>query len=530
MTKKLSLFLALALLLASCMTSVFAAETPEFGKFEDLVHITYLSTDQAATGTSEYNADDPTRASASQNAWIEGYKEYLNIDLERIIAEDDTALSARVNTSIASGDMPDIMLVGKSMFYVLAENGVIQDLSEAYDNYAYKNYLNQIEASYPTLKQVGMYEGEMLGYGRCGNCYNGTAVLWVRQDWLTKVGKEIPTTLDELIDVAQAFVDANLGGENTVGLEFYDSIGSSIIAAYGAVTGAWNEQADGSYVKGDVMPEARDGLLKMQDIYKQGLIKSDFAVAGTVDEDIANGVCGLLISEAWRGVTCIQTCFNNDPEADWVPVAVPTLDGNPVKRYTNNTVGSFLCVSADFDHPEALFMLIEFENAMRFSPDPEICARFNVCEDGYQMWNISAFRDTIRADTDLYKGQLIREGLANNTPTEEMDAIALSNYELCLKAVEGDRAYLGRLIAFTEGYSVVDPLLADGYLVGAYNGPTTENMTLYEGSINEALTAAMIKVIMGEDISVYDDAVETWYTSGGQAITDEVNEYYKSLT
>ena len=412
---------------------------------------------------------------------------------------------------------------------MLAENGVLADLSDAYDNYAYKNYLNQIEERYPTLRQVGMYDGEMLGYGRCGNCYNCTAVLWVRQDWLDKVGKSVPTTIDELVDVAQAFVDAKLGGENTVGLEFYD-IGDDIIAAYGAVMGAWNPQADGTYVKGDVMPEIKDGLLKMQEIYKKGLIKSDFAVAGTVDEDISNGVCGLLISEAWRGVTCIQTNFNNDPEAVWVPALVPTLDGNPVKLYTNNTVGSFLCVNAEFEHPEALFMLVEFENAMRFSADPEICARFNVCEDGYQMWNISAFRDTIRADTDLYKGQLIREGLANNTPVEDMNPIALSNYELCLKAKNGDRAYLGRLLAFTDGYSVVDPLLADGYLLGAYNGPITENMTLYEASINEALKAAMIKVIMGEDISVYEQAVDTWYTSGGQAITDEVNEYYKSLS
>lgn len=529
MTKKLSLFLAIVFVLTGCLAGAFAAEVPEFGKFEEPIHITYLSTDQAATGTSNYDANDPTRKSPTENAWIDGYKEFLNIELERIIAEDSTALNARVNTGIASGDLPDIMLVDKSMFYVLAENGVLADLSEAYDNYAYKNYLTQIEESYPTLKQVGMYEGEMLGYGRCGNCYNGTAVLWVRQDWLDKVGKTIPTTIDELVDVAQAFVDAKLGGENTVGLEFYN-IGDAIIAAYGAVMGAWNQQADGSYVKGDVMPEVKDGLLKMQEIYQKGLIKSDFAVAGTVDEDISNGVCGLLISEAWRGVTCIQTNFNNDPDAVWVPVQVPTLDGNPVKLYTNNTVGSFLCVNAEFEHPEALFMLVEFENAMRFSPDPEICARFNVCEDGYQMWNIGAFRDTIRADTDLYKGRLIREGLANNTPTEDMNAIALSNYELCLKAKEGDRAYLGRLIAFTEGYSVVDPLLDGGYLLGAYNGPITENMTLYEGSINEALKAAMIKVIMGDDISVYEEAVDTWYTSGGQAITDEVNEYYKSLT
>ena len=51
MTKKLSLFLAIVFVLASCLTGAFAAETPEFGKFEDLTHIKYLSTDMAATGT-----------------------------------------------------------------------------------------------------------------------------------------------------------------------------------------------------------------------------------------------------------------------------------------------------------------------------------------------------------------------------------------------------------------------------------------------------------------------------------------------
>lgn len=529
MTKKLSLFLALALLLASCMTSVFAAETPEFGKFEEPITVTYLSPDFNVTSVADYDANNPDRHSASENAWINGYLEDLNIELVRIIAEDTTALNARINTGIASGDLPDIVYADKSMFYVMAENCVLQDLTEAYDGYAYKNYLNQIEESYPTIKQLGMYEGEFLGYGKCGNRYNGSEVLWVRQDWLDKVGKTAPTTIDELVDVAQAFVDAKLGGDDTIGIGLYNN-GESIISAYGAVLGVWNEQEDGSYVKGDAMSETRDGLLKLQEIYKLGLLEKGFAVSGTLDANVANGVCGMFYGSVPCGVLCVQTSFNNDPEADWIPVAIPTLDGNPVKQITNSTVDSFYCVNAEFEHPEALFMLIEYDNAMRFTSDSELAARFNVCEDGYQMWSLSAFRDAVRADTDLYKGQLIAEGLENGTPVEEMNSLAQSNYQLCLNAVNGDRSVQGRLVAFVQGYGVTRPLLADGYLVGAYNGPTTENMTLYEGSINEALTAAMIKVIMGEDISVYDDAVETWYTSGGQAITDEVNEYYKSLT
>lgn len=145
------------------------------------------------------------------------------------------------------------------------------------------------------------------------------------------------------------------------------------------------------------------------------------------------------------------------------------------------------------------------------------------------MWSLDAFRDTVRADTDLYKGELIAEGLANNTPDSEMSALALSNYQLCKAAMyDGARQYQGRLVAFVEGYGVTIPLRAGGYLCGSYNGPLTENMTLYESSINEALTAAMVKVVMGEDISVYEDAVAAWYANGGEAITEEVNDYYQS--
>ena len=38
----------------------------------------------------------------------------------------------------------------------------------------------------------------------------------------------------------------------------------------------------------------------------------------------------------------------------------------------------------------------------------------------------------------------------------------------------------------------------------------------------------MMEVVMGADISVYEEAVAQWYANGGQTITDEVNEYYSN--
>ena len=68
-----------------------------------------------------------------------------------------------------------------------------------------------------------------------------------------------------------------------------------------------------------------------------------------------------------------------------------------------------------------------------------------------------------------------------------------------------------------------------GMLVGEYDGPITENMSLYLNTINAALTSECMKVVMGADISVFDAAVDAWYQNGGQAITEEINEYYASL-
>ena len=101
-------------------------------------------------------------------------------------------------------------------------------------------------------------------------------------------------------------------------------------------------------------------------------------------------------------------------------------------------------------------------------------------------------------------------------------------YGQCLKAKEGDRAMLGRLICQTEAYPLQNSLLEGGWLVPSYNGPLTETMSVYESTLRDDLRSAIAKVITGEDISVWEKAVQDWYANGGQTITDEVNEYYAS--
>jgi len=529
MTRKvLALILALALLIPSF---AMAEAADKYGKYEEPITLTFLTTDQKSTEV-QYDADNPDRKSAHENAWITAYKDYLNIEVKREVAEDSTALNARLNTGMATGDLPDVMIVSKDMFYVLAENGVLQDLTAAYENYAEKNLLKVGVDAWNGCLDTGMYEGELLGFPMMPNCFNSTQTLWIRQDWLDKVNMEAPKTLDELIAVGKAFLDAKLGGDNTYAWGSASTPFAPIFAAYGTpfnneTSSTWLEQEDGSYVYAGVNVEAnKAALLAMQEMYKAGLLSKDIAVAdgSVLAEDVANDRVGMIFGEGWIGATTIKTSNVNNPDANWIAVRIPTLTGEDVKQWTNATIGSFIVVNANCKNPEAVMKMLELELNIYYAATPEESAKLYLCDDGYAIWNFRIFRNWTYPTQDFMRTEECLAGL--EAGLTEVTPFANANYQRLLQGLNNQRDQVGFARIMQQSYPIIDKLNKDGMLVPDYAGPVTENMTLYFNNINQALASAMYKVVLGEDISVYEKAVETWYASGGQAITDEVNAYY----
>ena len=532
MKKLFALLLALSMLLScgiACAEDIF-----EFNAYAEPITITVMGLDEKTSDT-VYDSSKTGRASANDNAWIAAYEKYLNIDVERIIAEDATALNANLNTMMASGDLPDVMIVPKEMFYVLAENGVLKDLSETFNSYDGERWMTLRNSYGDEVWNAGMYEGELLGIPKVENFYNSSAVLWVRQDWLDKVGMTIPTTLDELEAVAQAFIDNKLGGDATIGIGLgktgeWDSDFSSIMAAFGVQLQTWVEKDD-KYVYSNTLEENKAGLLRLQEMYKKGLFKADFSVSDLLSEEIANGTCGMYFAPGWHGVTNVKANLLNDETANWVPAYIPTLNGERVKQTTNANVKNFIVVNADCENPDAIFRMKELEIAVYYeaAPGSELFDLYTYTDpDGstFAMWNLMVFRGLQRGDLDLFKAKLVSEGIDAGAATEDVAVIAQSAYDRCVKGMNGDREQLGLYLTYDIAYALVNELVSADLLVGAYNGPLTENMTLYQQTINDELNAAMVKVIMGEDISVYEAAVASWYKNGGQDITNDVNDYF----
>lgn len=61
-------------------------------------------------------------------------------------------------------------------------------------------------------------------------------------------------------------------------------------------------------------------------------------------------------------------------------------------------------------------------------------------------------------------------------------------------------------------------------------GAPTESMTLYMSYLKDLQNETFVKIITGEEtIDAFDRFVENFYANGGDAITEEVNEWYASL-
>lgn len=533
---KVTRFLSLALVCIMLMSCVAFAEGTDdpYGKYDAPVTLHVLKS--GGKDTMAFDANDPDRISYYENAWINAYKDYLNIDVKLELAEDNTALSARVNTGMASNDLPDVMIVPKELLYVMAENDVLADLTEVWEKCENKRLSQEAIDGMPGVLANSTFDGKLLGIPMMTNGYTGTHMMWIRQDWLNKVNKQVPTTIDELIDVAQAFLKAGLGGDNTYAIAFsVADCFEEITAAYGAGFGGpyennyWQKTEDGYVFNPVRVKEVSAALLKMQEMYKLGLFTPDLAVAvgKTQKEDVANSRVGIFFGPGWEGAVTISNSNMNDPEADWVVAALPYADDPNFQITTNFVCNDYIVVNKNCEHPEAFLKMLELELHSYYEPTEEESKELYVCEDGFAMWNLRYFRNFTFPTQDLLRTQLIKEGVASGA--EHVASFADTNYQRVRKGLNGERSEEGYALTFTEAYSILTDWHENNRLLVSYDGPLTENMQLYSGNLLEALTAAMYKVVMGEDISVYEKAVDTWYAAGGQTITDEVNAYYASI-
>jgi putative aldouronate transport system substrate-binding protein len=513
-----------------------AGKQDPFGKYTPEITLTTVRT---MSPNDKFEQNDPEKRSYEENRWMRVFKEDLGINVKyNWLAPDSDSAMAKWNANIAAGDIPDFAIVDDNIYKQLYEADYIADMGQILQDYGTEDYLSTITQSDYEMMTM---DGKLLGFPGGAKALMGATVLFVRQDWLDKVGLPAPQTIDDVIATARAFRAAKLGGNDTIGLLVGNSVGGpdfvfvdgkldSFMNAYGAYYNYWVVK-DGKLAYGTVQPEMRAALLKLQEMYKEGLINKDFAVVNNpvAREYVASGKAGLWYANGSSVVHSQNTLVKTTPGANpihvWPPMAVKGKD-YPIQ--TNSPKGHRIFVSNKSKNPEAVVKLATLSYRYKFKDG----TYYMEDETGFPYYKFLPWGDTFApAEDDLLRSDAIRQAELSGSTEPLPDTAWQATYETYKLAKEGKSDPWNLLLYGPKGVfsTVYDKYKAGQLLLEGYNGLPTDTQVLKGGIINAALQAAMFEVIMGADISVWDRAAEKWYADGGTQITSEVNQWYQSL-
>ncbi len=258
--------------------------------------------------------------------------ENYNLDITLQPAPSDGG-DAKLNAMIASGEMPDIIQAYWGPSNSVAKQLVDQDILVPIDDYvgenAYLNeYLTEDEWVYLT------FNGQKYAVAQ-PRPFSNWQTIWIRQDWLDNLGLSMPTTIEELSDVALAFTtqdpDGN-GQDDTYGFTARSNFDQmqSFFAPFGAWPGQNHMLIEDNQVVFDAFsPYAKDALTWWNAQIEAGVVDPDWT-ANTFEawrQTVAQGKVGIVTGE----FQFLRDCSSNaclaqiiseaSPDAVWDQVA-----------------------------------------------------------------------------------------------------------------------------------------------------------------------------------------------------------------
>jgi putative aldouronate transport system substrate-binding protein len=239
----------------------------------------------------------------------------------------------KLNILIASGEPYDaITTTGATDFKALysdyAKKGALVDLGPLVEKYG-SHIKSAID---PAALEAAKIDGKLYAIPT-KSLNNVVASLYIRQDWLDKVGMKAPTTTDELVAVLKAFKEKDPGGNGDQNIPFTirgDAVFTdNIVGAFG-MPNFWND------VNGKLTPRMMDPAYPeyvkfMSDLFKQGLLDKEFATNkdATAKEKFTSGKAGMLVMN-WSDVPSITDALTKN-----IPTAkatyIPALKGKDGK-------------------------------------------------------------------------------------------------------------------------------------------------------------------------------------------------------
>ncbi|NBD28030.1 extracellular solute-binding protein [Paenibacillus glycinis] len=481
------------------------------------------------------------------NRWSRLYYDQLGIKIKYnwVVKGNDTSdpYLQKVNVMLASGDLPDVIPVNATQLKQLADSGQIEDMTDLYDAYASPELKSILSEEGTGPFDSATFDGKLMAIPQTGSSIEQAQFVWIRTDWLDKLGLRPPKTMDDVLAISKAFAERDPDGnhlKDTFGLAitkelFGGSMGlEGFMAGYGAFPNIWLEGPEGKLVFGSVQPAMKKALQALQNMYKNDELDEEFGVKeGTkVSEVIANGKIGMEYGQQWNSIWPLQLNKNHDPSAQWRAFPIVSESGEPAKVPLKFSTTKFFAVRKGAAHPEAIIKLFNMhveknwgktqENDYYYAPpDAESVWQLSLVQPAPTKKNLELYRtlDDVRRTGDKLK--LTGEA---KVIQQKLDAYASGSKE-------GFALWGWERIYGAEGAEgIVDQYdKSKQFLLDKFEGAPTATMVERQTTLEKMQNEVFVRIILGAPIEEFDKFVQDWNKLGGARITKEVNDYYASM-
>ncbi|WP_181438680.1 extracellular solute-binding protein [Paenibacillus sambharensis] len=500
MTKTRLAFLLLFLVTAVVISSLLMKQATH------LTQEVQRSADEPDTLTTVFSLRPAIRFHAGEtiedNIHTRSVREHLNIDIHYLWTAPDSTFTTKLKLQLLNKrEMPDIIPVRTDVVHELIDSGQFMAVDELFAQYAspvWKKAMKEDPAVWQPYERDGKhYAIPILDYH-----YNSDPVMWIREDWLEKVGLTPPSSLSELEAVLDAFThrdpDGN-GRDDTYGIAvslqravntWMADIGW-VFGMYGILPEQWNlvngtAEGEGRLEYGSIQPEAKQGLLKLKEWKEQGYFSDE---ALYQDEEMAarmftQGKAGIVVGPAWMRYRPLDDMLAANSGVSFMAIPLPSgQSGKSYHRSSPPRNGAIL-INKNIQDPEPFFRYINY----------------------------------------LYESGSVQAGPLNSLiPGEPVD---VSDYTLIY---DGARVPSDWTQIVSEPEKSILARQAGSRLLNEFQGPPTTTMREKWGQLQQTEREVFLQIIYGkQDIAYFDRFAALWKENGGDQITDEVNAWYRS--
>lgn len=439
------------------------------------------------------------------NASLKILQEYTNTILD-IVWAPSSVMPEKINTSIASGDLPMIIMNLNNKGDVMVNairSGMFWEVGPYIKDYPNLNKFNK------QVLETTSIDGKIYGLPRWRYLVEDGFVY--RKDWLDVLNMKLPTTIDEMYNVIKAFgtQDPDKNGQaDTMGIvEYADIRGFRALSSWFGAPNEW-DMKDGKFTSAVMTSEYLDTMKFLKKLYDEKLLNQDFAIINRNQRDdyINKGRAGFEITGIDQGERYGDLVKVNPKAVIGIDSRIkgPKGDRQSTSKGYN---GVFFFPKSSVKTEAELKRILAFFDKMG---DEKMQILFQYGIEGKHYTSQNGKISVTKEQNDLF----MKEGY------ELSDEMVINYKDKITTLPEGLKGKWMSENIKNESIGVFNPAAA--FLSDTYAKKGSELDTI----IKDART----KFIMGKiDEAGWKQELDKWLKTGGDAMTKEYNEQYQKF-